>query len=525
MQQEYICLVPLPLEIHNLPESVEELKSLLVIYHNKNQSLEEEVRLLRRLRFAHKSEKWTNEDKTQAVLFDEAENTPGEASQKKEIIRVKTHSRKKRGRKAISADLPRQEIIHDISEKEKTCDCGQKLAKIGEDSYEELDFEPARYWVNRHIYIKYACKHCEGLSNESKPAVRSPKREPRIIEKSMATPGLLAYTLVSKFEDHLPFYRQERIFGRLGVDLSRATLCNWAIAAGNKLQPVLEAMCEDIKTSPLIAADETPLQVLKEAGRSNTSKSYMWLFRGVKQGRQIVLYNYHPTRAASVAQDFLKGYHGILLTDGYKGYDLAGKSQTITHAGCWAHVRRYFKYALDALPKNSSDTVTSQFMDLIQKLYFVEKQIKNDNLPVLEYRKAHCGIIVNEIFEKLNYWQPQVVPEGLLGKAIGYTLNQWPKLGVFLDFDFLPIDNNLAENDIRPFVLGRKNWLFAGSPRGAHASCAIYSIIQSAKLNGIDPYWYLRYLFEKLPVSNTEQIKELAPHRIELAAINKSGKN
>jgi transposase len=506
------------LDIQNLPDNVDELKTLILVLHEENL-------LLRRLRFAHKSEKWTNEDKIQASLFDEVEAAIDKESRLKETIIVKGHSRKKRGRRALAADLPRKEIIHDISEAEKTCDCGEMLKKIGEDSYEELDFQPAKYWVNKHTYFKYACKHCEGLSNENKPAVVSAKRQPRIIEQSIATPGLLAYTFVSKFEDHLPFYRQERIFGRLGVDLPRATMCNWAIHVGEKLQPLLDIMLEDIQASKLIAADETPLQVLKEPGRANTAKSYMWLFRGGTKESPVVLYNYRPTRSAGVAEQFLKGYHGVLLTDGYKGYDMVGKSETITHAACWAHVRRYFKYAVDAIPKNSKDTIASQFMDLIQKLYLIERQINENDLPVLEYRQKRSKIIVEEIFKLLNHWQPKVTPQGLLGKAIGYAMNQWPKLVIFLNFDFLPLDNNLAENDIRPFVLGRKNWLFAGSPRGAHASCALFSIIQTAKLNGLEPYWYLRYLFEKLPTANAEQLKAVAPHRIELTAIKKSGEN
>ncbi|MDH4201258.1 MAG: IS66 family transposase [Spirochaetia bacterium] len=513
------------LNIHNLPDNVDELKTLLLNYYNKSLTLEEENKLLRRLRFAHKSEKWTNKDKIQASLFDEVEATIDKESRLKEIIVVKSHSRKKKGRKALSPDLPRKEIIHDISEAEKICDCGETLKKIGEDTYEELDFQPAKYWVNKHTYFKYACKHCEGLSDESKPAVKSAQRQPRIIEKSIATPGLLAYTLVSKFEDHLPFYRQERILGRLGVDLPRATMCNWAIHVGEKLQPLLDIMLEDIQASALIAADETPLQVLKEPGRSNTAKSYMWLFRGGTKERPVVLYNYRPTRSATVAEEFLKGYHGVLLSDGYKGYDMVGKSETITHAACWAHVRRYFKYAVDATPGNSKDTIASQFMELIQKLYLIEREIKESNLPVLAHRDKYSKIIVEEIHQLLNYWQPKVTPEGLLGKAIGYAMNQWPKLVIFLNFDFLPLDNNLAENDIRPFVLGRKNWLFAGSPRGAHASCAIFSIIQTVKLNGLEPYWYLRYLFEKLPSANTGQLREIAPHRIELTTIKKSGEN
>ena len=513
-----------------IPSNIKELQALVLKqqseiaelkpFKEKSLLLEEEVALLRKLRFAHKSEKWTTEDKIQAFLFDEAE----EVSESPTTVRttvVKSHRRKKAGRKALDPKLPRVELIHELSDKEKVCDCGHALQKIGEDSYEELDFQPAKYWVNKHIYPKYACKHCEGLSNENKPAVSTPPREPRIIEKSIATPGLLAYTLVSKFEDHLPFYRQEKIFRRLGVELPRATMCNWAMHIGKKLEPLLEIMKQDLVKSKLVAADETRLKVMKELGRKNTSNSFMWLFYGKHKDRPIYLYNYHPTRATSVVENYLQNYKGILLTDGYSVYQKFAEPREIVHAGCWAHARRKFKEAFDT--GKQAPGVASKVIEIIQELYNIERNAKENEIideELLKYRIKNSKPIVADLYNYLKEQQPKVRPESLLGKAITYTLNQWPKLIQFLNHSILPLDNNVSENAIRPFVLGRKNWLFSGSPRGAHASCAIYSIIETSKANGLEPYWYLRYLFEKLPkLSSQEELAEIAPHRITIETL------
>ncbi len=518
-----------------LPKNLNEAHKLLAEYftklQNKNKELQdkdkelqnkdtelsilkEKVKYLLKLKFAHKSEKWTKQDKGQALLFNEAEsNSTSIPEQEKppETIASKSYPKKKAGRKKLDQNLPRKEIIHALSEEERACKCGHQMQEFDRDEREELDMQPAKYWVNHHIYPQYACTHCKGQLDETTPEVKGAPND-ALIPKSFASPGLLSYLFVSKFEDHLPFYRMERIFSRLGVTLPRATMCNWVIKMAQQLKPIVDSMSVDITQSKLIAADETTLQVMKEPNRKNTSKSYMWLFRGEVGERPVLLYQYHPTRSGSVASDFLQGYKGHLITDGYAGYSEVGSRSGITHVGCWAHARRKFKEAHDV----QETANTKKALSLIQSLYLIEKKIREEKLgldKIFALRQKMSKPIIEELKKFLV--NLNVPPESLLGKAVRYTLNQWDKLLPFLDAPFVPIDNNRIENDIRPFVLGRKNWLFSGSPRGAGASCIIYSLIQTAKANGLDPYRYLRYLFEQLVHTKTdEEIRELAPHRI-----------
>ena len=546
------------IDLSSLPKSIPKLHDLIIVYSQtlegqteqiKTQTeqisvkdkqitkLEEEVKLLRKLRFAHKSEKWTKQDNKQSLLFNEAETGSPPGSQitpentASETITITYRRKKKAGRKGLDPNLPRKEILHDLSDSEKICKCGCALEEISRDYREELDMEPAKYWVNQHIYPQYACNQCSSQPDEASSEVKSTPKD-ALIPKSFASPGLLAHLFVSKFEDHLPFYRMEKILSRLEVDLPRATMCNWAIKIGERLEPILKSMREDIRDSDLVMADETTLQVMKEPGRKNTTKSYMWAFRSASlvsdehgrvqsRDRPIVLYEYHPTRSGQVVSNFLEGYEGYLLTDGYGGYNEVGARPGVIHAGCWAHARRKFKEAHDVAETEN----TRKALSLIQSLYLVEKKIRMESLgydQILSLRQSKSRVIVEEFKRFLD--SLHALPESLLGKAVGYSLNQWSKLTVFLDSPFVPIDNNRIENDIRPFVLGRKNWLFSGSPRGAHASCALYSLIQTAKANGLDPYAYLRYLFEQLIiVDDEEELAKLAPHRVDPTLISKVG--
>ena len=481
--------------------------------------LEEEVKLLRKLRFAHKSEKWTKKDNLQALLFDEADvnsQTTEEEKDSSETITVTYTRKKKVGRRQLDPSLPRREVLHDLSEPEKQCSCGHAMEEVDRDHREELDMQPAKYWVNRHVYPQYACKHCAMIPDDTAPQIKSAPRK-ALISKSFASPGLLAHLLTSKFEDHLPFYRMERVLSRLSVTLPRATMCNWVIMIQRQLEPVLSYMQKDMLESKLIGADETTLQVMKEPGRKNTSKSYMWLFRGEFKERPVLLYQYHPTRSGDVPSNFLKGFKGHLLTDGYSGYSESGASPGIIHCGCWAHVRRKFKDAHDISETKNTRTA----LGLIGSLYQIEKQIRLSGMgleKILALRREKSKPIVAD-FKKF-LLTLNVLPKGLLGRAVSYALNQWGRLTVFLDVPFVPIDNNRIENDIRPFVLGRKNWLFSGSPRGAYASCAIYSLIRTARANGLDPYCYLRYLFEQLvTIEDKRELEKLAPHRIDPARV------
>jgi transposase len=405
------------------------------------------------------------------------------------------------------------EVVHDLCEEDKKCACGTALTKIGEEVSEKLDIIPAKVQVLKHIRYKYACKNCEGTESEEEGgAVKTAPMPPQIIPQGIVTPGLLSFVLTSKFCDALPFYRQEKIFERIGAEISRATMCNWAMLAAERMDRLLELLWENIAKSPHLGVDETTVQVLQEPGRKNTTKSYMWVFRGGTRDHPVIIFRYSPTRSSEVIKKNLKNYKGYLQSDGYTGYDVFGRRDGIIHAGCWAHVRRKFVEAA----KITKEGLAHSVIDLIRKLYKVEEKAREDNLSpeeTLLLRQKDSLHVMESIKKVLDREVHHVAPKSPLGKAIRYTLDDWKKLVVYLLNGIVPIDTTLVETAIRPFVVGRKNWLFSGSPRGAEASAAIYSIIETAKANGLEPYAYLRHLFEKLPLAKSDdEIRCLLPN-------------
>ncbi len=498
-----------------LPDDPAELKEIILRmqqrYEKENDLLHEQIRQLYDQLFGKKSEKYYGQS-PQLLLFDMPEVDP--EPELTEKVEVQAHSRKKTGRKPLPDNLPRVEVIHDIPEEEKVCACGAELARIGEEVSEKLDIVPAIIRVIRHIRPKYSCKCCEGVK-DSGPTVKIAPVPPQIIPKGIASAGLLAHILVGKFEDALPFYRQEKQFARLNVEISRTTMCNWAMKAAEACHPLLELLQHNILSGPLINIDETTLQVLKEPGRSPTSKSYMWVFRGGTLDKPILLYRYSPTRQGAVASTFLGDYCGIVQTDGYVGYDFLDKEENIAHMGCWAHVRRKFIDADKARPKGAKAGSTTIALDYIGKIYRIEREIKKKKLSSIQavaLRQEKSQPLLDDFRKWLEKKSLSVAKKSLLGKAVTYTLNQWDHLNVFLDHGDVGIDNNNAENAIRPFVVGRKNWLFAGTPEGAEASAAIYSLIETAKASGLNVYNYLRYIFEKIPFAKSEKdFKALLP--------------
>lgn len=510
----------LPDDVDALKEIISNLSKLTKEYKQEIQYLEEKNNFLLQKLFGRKSEKLTPEDNIQGRLFDETEvfSAPDRDESEEEpepVTVVSSHTRKKRGRKPLPETLPRVDVIHDIPEEEKHCACGCEMKRIGEDVSEKLDMVPAKIQVIRHIRYKYACKNCEGSESDEAPVKIAPLPS-QIIPQGIVTPGLLAWVLVSKFCDAIPFYRQEKLFARIGVELSRATFCNWAILAHRGCDRMLELMMDDVISSPLVGMDETTVQVMNEENRKNTTKSYMWVSRGGTEDRPIILFRYNPTRGEDFANSEFKNYEGIIQTDGYQGYNTLGRKQKVIHAGCWAHVRRKFVEASTNTKDNNS--FANSMISMIKKLYEVESEIREKKYgdeKILEFRGKVSRPVVEKIGELLEKHRHSIAPKSLTGKAISYTIDLWPKLSVYLDNPIVPIDNNLVENAIRPFVVGRKNWLFSGSPNGAHASAAIYSIIESAKANGLEPYWYLRYLFDKLPACKSDdEIRSIMPNRI-----------
>lgn len=503
------------LKVNNLPEDPAALKQIVAELigeykrsQEKIQHLEEYVRLLQKEIFGRKSEKHPLPDRDQLLLFDQpAEDTSQADDGAAEEIPVAGHVRKKRGRKPLPADLSRVEVIHDLEDSEKRCPCGCDLKRIGEEVSEKLDYVPATLQVERHIRYKYACPDCEGVADDG-PTVKIAPVPPQLIEKSIATAGLVAHIVCSKFEDALPLYRQERIFGRLGVELPRSTMCTWLVKVAEKHQRLLALLLGEIRCGPVVNADETTVQVLQEPGRADTSKSYMWLFRGGDPQHPSLVFQYHPTRSGQVPLEVLSDYQGYVQCDAYNGYEALGREKGVTLVGCWAHARRTFDKVIKARGGKKKLGTAEKAIAYIGKLYQIEKkarELKLDADAIWQLRQRESAPVLDEFKVWLETKAPLTPPKGLLGKAIHYTLNNWNRLVRYLEDGRLRPDNNLAENAIRPFVVGRKNWLFAGHPNGAAAAAFYYSLIETAKANKLKPYDYLRYLFDKLPLAETEE--------------------
>jgi len=521
------------LEVEKLPDDASKLKEIIVSlatrhsekeqhYQSQIDRLHEQIRLLRSKLFGRKTEKYVDAGQDQLRLFNEIEQAASSEEENEQELPVAAHRRKKGGRKPLPENLPRIEVVHDLPEEQKVCACGAELTKIGEEVSEKLDYIPAKLQVIRHIRYKYACKGCEGIDSDG-GAVKIAPAPVQIIPKGIATPGLVAQILVSKFCDALPFYRQEKIFARLGIEIPRATMANWAIKVSEQCRPLTEILRSEILSGPLVNIDETTVQVLKEPERENTAKSYMWIFRGGPPDKPSLVYQYHPTRSGEVPKDYLKDYKGYIQTDGYRGYDALGAQEGIVHIGCWAHVRRKFHEVVQARQKdrrqNSKTGSGDMALNYIKKLYTIEsvaKAQKSSAEQIQSLRQEQAKPILDEFKGWLEKRFVQIPPKGLLGKAIGYALNQWPRLIIYLEDGHLRPDNNLAENAIRPFVVGRKNWLFSGHPRGAEASACLYSLIETAKANRLEPYLYFRFLFDHLPFATKEDdFKSLLPQYLD----------
>ena len=514
----------MPIALNQLPDDIDSLKSLVADQATKldhftarneqltteNQryktqvlTLTEQLNLALARRYAASSEKISPD---QVLMFDEAETAVEVAPDTDDEILVPAHKRKKRGRKPLPNNLPRVDVVHEIPESERHCDHdGQLLVEIDEVISEQLDIIPAKIQVIRHIRKKYACNCGQCIKTAPLPA--------QPIPKSMASPGLLAHITVSKYQDALPLYRQETILQRIGVDIPRATLANWMIRAGTLIQPLINLLQDRLLAYDIIQMDETTVQVLKEDGKAAQSKSYLWLQRGGPPDQPVVLYDYDPGRGAGVPKRLLAGFKGYLQTDGYDGYNAVVAKNRLTHVGCMAHARRKFSEAVKAQGKKKKRGKAHRGLALIQKLYRVEKQARNLD-P--EDRHACREQQARPVFDELRTWLDesllQIPPTSATGKALNYLNREWCKLICYLDDGRLEIDNNGAENAIRPFVVGRKNWLFSDSVKGVKASANLYSLIETAKANDLEPYAYLRYLFTELPKAETvEAIEALLP--------------
>lgn len=476
--------------------------------------LQEQIRWLKHQLFGRSSEKRVPEDvpaEQARLLFNEAEVCAASIPAVSESISIPAHSRQPRGRKKLPAELPRIEVMHDLPEADKVCPKdGTPLVKIGEATAEQLDYQPARLRIVKHVRPKYACPCCEQTVTIAPPPAQ-------LLPKSLASPRLLAHVTTAKYVDGLPLHRQEAQFARLGIRLPRATMARWLIELGtNHLVPIVNLLNDQLLEAPLIHMDETRVQVLRSE-KAPTSDHWMWVRAAGPPGKRIVLLDYDPARAGHVPARLLADYSGILLTDGYEAYDAVVKAQALLHAGCWAHARRRFEEARKVNPDTPARARIA--LDYIGSLYGIERGLK-ERAPEerLTARAERSATILTHFKTWLDAMAEQVLPQSALGKAVHYTLGQWEKLTRFLSHGEIPLDNNRCENAIRPFVIGRKNWLFSDTVAGATASANLYSLIETAKANGLEPHAYLTHLYAELPRAPTvEAIEALLPWNVKAA--------
>ena len=385
---------------------------------------------------------------------------------------------------------------------------------MGEKKSEKLVFIPAQIKVIETVRPQYGCRHCEKMATKVQIKIAPVPSSP--IPKSIATPSLLSQIITSKYQYSLPLYRQETMFKQHGIDLNRKTMSEWMIKSSTLFKPIVDYLHQQLLKQPVIQADETTLKVIHE----NKNKCYMWVYcsgtdspsnNGDNKTKNIVLYDYQASRAGSCAVDYLKGFNGYLQADGYAGYEQVDADLI----GCMAHARRKFVEAKIAQPKNKMGRADIAIKE-IAKLYGIEKQIKG--LPANEkhkIRQEKSLPLLNDMKEWLDKSIRQVLPKSAIGKAIQYSLNQWGKLSGYIKSGDINIDNNRAERAIKPFVIGRKNWMFCNTTSGANASAVLYSLIETAKANGLTPFNYLMFLLEELP-KQPENLDDLMPWNVEL---------
>jgi transposase len=411
-------------------------------------------------------------------------------------------------RAPLPADLPRVEFHHELDA--TTCStpgCGCTLKRIGEDVSEKLDYTPGLFTVERHIRGKWACAKCQTLTQAPVPA--------QIIDKGIPTAGLLAQVLVAKYADHLPLYRQEGIFARAGMALPRSTLAQWVGVCGVQLQPLVDALKHEILSHAVLHADETPVAMLKP-GTKKTHRAYLWAYApGAFEDLKAVAYDFCESRAGEHARTFLGtnteqgGWKGKLVCDDYAAYKSLF-TMGIVEAGCMAHARR----KLFELHVNHSSQIAQTGLKLISQLYDVEREVKTLHADQrLQIRQIKARPIADAMHEWMKLQRCRITDGSATAKALDYSLKRWGALTRYLDDAQLPIDNNWCENQIRPIAIGRGNWLFAGSLRAGQRAAAVMSLIQSAKLNGHDPYAYMKDVLTRLPTQRASQVGDLLPHR------------
>lgn len=406
-------------------------------------------------------------------------------------------------RAPLPPELPRTQFHHEPeSTLCKNAGCAAPLQRIGEDITEKLDYTPGIFSVERHIRGKWVCRCCDTLVQAPVPA--------HVIDKGIPTEGLLAQVLVAKYADHLPLARQEKIFARAGVPLARSTLAQWVGQCGVQLQPLVDALRAEVLASSVLHADETPVQMLKP-GAGKTHRAYLWAYAaGRFEPLRAVIYDFCESRAGKHASSFLAGWRGHLMVDDYAGYNAVLSSSGVIELGCMAHARRKF---FD-LQQAGTSAIGAKALTYFGQIYDIERTVVDVAYQIRhQVRQQHTRPIMEALREWMVLQRSQVPAGSATAKALDYSLRRWEALARFLDDGRLPIDNNHLEGQIRPIAVGKHNWLFAGSLRAGQRAAAVMTLVNSARLNGHDPYAYMKDVLQRLPTQKMSAIGELLPHR------------
>ncbi|MDE2394229.1 MAG: IS66 family transposase [Burkholderiales bacterium] len=481
-------------------ELFERMQAELKFERTRNEALNFEITRLKRWRFGSSSESLDSSEQT--VLFDAiVADTALEdraADDERKPPPAAPRAKRQAVRQALPASLPRIDCPHELTKTH--CECGQPLVRVGEEISEQLDCEPARFFVLRHIRGKYACACCQTIQAEPMPA--------QMIDKGIPAPGLLAQVVVAKHDDHLPLYRQTEVYARSGVHIPRSSMAQWIGTCGVRLAPLVEALKDFILSHSVIHADETPVSLLAP-GRGKTKKAYMWVYRTTNfVARRAVLFDFCNSRSGEHPRRVLEGFCQTLVSDDFSGYH-ALHAGGVTAAFCVAHARRKL---FEAHKFNGSE-IAAGAIARIAKLYEIEREAK-DLQPDerLRMRQQLSRPIADALHEWLRTQRQALAKADVTARAIDYSLSNWSALTRFLDDGNVPIDNNAAENSVRPLCVGRKNWLFVGSQQAGERAAAVLSLIESAKLNGHDPWAYLKDVFERLPTLKQRDLDQLLPH-------------
>jgi transposase len=473
--------------------------------------LTHEVAVLKRMKFAATSEKFAGSAEQKSLLEDTLEEDLAELGREIKRLGVdgdaasdKTTGKKTPKRQALPPHLPRRDVHHEPAS--TVCGCGCQMQRMGEDVAEKLDYQPGVFTVERHVRGKWVCRHCETLVQAPVPA--------HVIDKGIPTTGLLAQVLVAKFMDHMPLYRQEAVIERAGHVIARSTLAAWVGECGAQLQPLVQALADELRRHAVLHADETPVAMLKP-GNGKTHRAYMWSYCTPSSNlTKAVVFEFSETRSGANVREFLRldtpsAWKGTLVTDGFSGYR-ACFDKGVTSAQCMAHARRKFH----ELWVNHGSQVGRQALRFCQSLFRIEREIEDKTPEERRRIRQRKSLRVLAVFHRWLLAQRQLVPPGSATiKAIDYSLRRWDELTHFVDDGDVPISNNWVENHIRPIALGRSNWLFAGSLRAGKRAAAVMSLLHSARINGHEPYAYLKDVLERLPTQPASRVDDLLPHR------------